>query len=110
VFSNAKIDLPTTCDHWLSAHYYRRIPLGYPECGYYLCSTTILAGSCGVRRSIILLVYSIVSAIGVVSGGLGFLLLLCEDVLRRLKIGISDGAIVAVPATPGTAVISRHLS
>jgi hypothetical protein len=67
--------------------------------------TAASCGSCGVRRSTISLVYSVVSAIGVVSGGFGFLLL-CEDVSRRLKIGISDGAVVAVPATPGTAVIS----
>jgi hypothetical protein len=50
------------------------------------------------------LVYSDVSAIGgIASGGFGFipllllLLLLCEDVSRRLKIGIPDRTVVAVP-------------
>jgi hypothetical protein len=45
------------------------------------------------------LVYSDLSAIGgIVSGGFGFLLLLlCEDVSRRLRIGFPDGAVVAVP-------------
>jgi hypothetical protein len=76
-------------------------------------SILVTAASCGSSssggRSTISLVYGVVSAIGgIVSGG--FLLLLCEDVVRRLKIGISLGAIVAISVPPGTAVISRRLT
>ena len=75
-------------------------------------SISVTAASCGSSsggRSTISLVYGVVSAIGgIVSGG--FLLLLCEDVVRRLKIGISLGAIAAISVAPGTAVISRRLT
>jgi hypothetical protein len=76
-------------------------------------SIWVTATSCGNSsggRSTISLVYGVVSAIGgIVSGGF-LLFLLCEDVAWRLKIGISDGAIVAVPVAYGSVVIGCHLS